>query len=128
MSEISINNLLGGDLKNRLYEKDMFNRGIETGSGKNRPEELKKTCVDLEALFVSQLLKEMRDTVPKSGLMDGGQAEEIYTSLLDSHLSREIASNGSLEFAKKLYEQLSKICDTPQGKSDGQTSSVNKGV
>jgi flagellar protein FlgJ len=71
------------------------------------PVQLKKVCQAFESLFVGQLMKEMRDTVPKNDLFDGGHAEEIYTSLLDEKFSEEIAANGSLGLAKKLYESLS---------------------
>ncbi|MBU4001028.1 MAG: rod-binding protein [Proteobacteria bacterium] len=70
-------------------------------------EKLKKVCQAFESLFVAQVMKEMRATVPKNELFDGGQAEEIYTSMLDEKLSEEIATNGSLGLAKKLYESLS---------------------
>jgi flagellar protein FlgJ len=44
---------------------------------------LREACAEMESLFISHLLKEMRATVEKSGFIDGGQAEEIFTSLLD---------------------------------------------
>ena len=68
---------------------------------------LKKACTEFESLFVAHIMKEMRSTIPKDGLMNGGQAEEIYTSLLDEKLSKEISANGSLGLAKQLYEALS---------------------
>ena len=71
-------------------------------------EKLKNVCQAFESLFLAQVMKEMRATVPKSELFDGGQAEEIYTSMLDEKFSEEISTNGSLGLAKKLYESLSK--------------------
>jgi peptidoglycan hydrolase FlgJ len=70
--------------------------------------ELRKTCQAFESLFVNQVMKEMRDTITKDDFLDGGQAEQIYTSLLDEKFAEEIATNGSLGLAKKLYESLSK--------------------
>lgn len=126
MSGITINNLLNSYIKNRFSETDLYGRHFRIKSKENRSETLKKACEDFEALFVAQLMKEMRETIPESGLMDGGQAEEIYMSLLDTHLSHEIASSGSLGLAKQLYEQLSKIGGTEQEGDVGPPTAVNK--
>jgi flagellar protein FlgJ len=52
---------------------------------------LKKACADFEAIFVEQLFKTMRASVPNSGLLEGGRAEEIYTSMLDQQIAQEMA-------------------------------------
>jgi flagellar protein FlgJ len=61
----------------------------------------------MESLFLSHLLKEMRATVEKSGFMDGGQAEEIFTSLLDVEISKKMSAAGGIGLASILLEQLS---------------------
>src|SRR4030067_1460473 len=53
-----------------------------------------KAAKEFEAYFVSYLLKKMRDTVPKSGLMDPGAGGEIYTSLMDEKVAEGIAGSG----------------------------------
>jgi peptidoglycan hydrolase FlgJ len=50
----------------------------------------------MEALFIHQLLSEMRKSVVKSGLIDGGRAEEVYTSLMDAEMAKGMAQSGSL--------------------------------
>jgi flagellar protein FlgJ len=67
---------------------------------------LQAACEDLEALFIHHLLSEMRKTVSKSGLIDGGRSEEIYTSLMDSELAKEMARSGGLGLSAILQEQL----------------------
>ena len=39
---------------------------------------LRQVSEDFEALMINQMLKEMRKTVDKSGLIDGGMAEQIF--------------------------------------------------
>jgi len=68
--------------------------------------DLEQACGELESLFISYLLKEMRAAIPKSGLVTGGTAEEIYTSMLDSQLARELAFKGGLGLADMLVNQL----------------------
>ncbi len=70
------------------------------------PDELKKACSDLESLFIFQLFKTMRATIPKSGFIDGGRAEEIYTSMLDSEISKNVTGNTGMGLASVMYEQL----------------------
>ncbi len=74
-------------------------------SGKNEAE-LKNTCAELESLFIYQLIKEMRATIPKSGFINGGKAEEIYTSMLDSQMAKQLSLNGGIGLSSILYEQL----------------------
>jgi peptidoglycan hydrolase FlgJ len=52
---------------------------------------LDKACADFEAIFVQQLFKTMRASVPASELFNGGRAEEIYTSMLDQQVSEKMA-------------------------------------
>jgi Rod binding domain-containing protein len=67
---------------------------------------LREACSEFEALFINLLLKELRATVGKSGLMDGGQAEEIYTGMMDTEMARNLAAKGGIGLADILYRQL----------------------
>lgn len=53
---------------------------------------LRKTAEDFESLFLNIVLKSMRNTVPKEGLISGGNAEEVYRSMLDDEYSKLMAS------------------------------------
>jgi|Cruoilmetagenom7_1024161.scaffolds.fasta_scaffold02460_10 peptidoglycan hydrolase FlgJ len=70
--------------------------------------ELKETCCELESLFINYLLKEMRQTIDKSGFISGGRAEEIYTSMLDTHMAKQFAHKGGIGLSSIFMEQLSK--------------------
>ena len=73
---------------------------------KQKDEDLKKACKEFEAVFTFQLLKSMRATVQKCDLFHGGQGEEIYQSLLDQELSKNLAGTGEDSIAGMLYNQL----------------------
>lgn len=77
--------------------------------------ELKAACEDMEALFIHYMLSEMRKTVDKSGLIDGGRSEEIYTSLLDAELAKEMARSNGLGLSGILQEQLRRLGNQPSG-------------
>lgn len=70
---------------------------------------LQNACEEMEALFLHHLLSEMRKSIPKSGLIDGGRAEEIYTTLMDAELAKQMAHTGGLGLSSMLLEQMSAI-------------------
>jgi flagellar protein FlgJ len=67
---------------------------------------LRDACAEFESLFIFYLLKEMRATVPKSGFIGGGRAEEIYTSMLDSQLAKQVSAKGGIGLSTILLDQL----------------------
>jgi flagellar protein FlgJ len=68
---------------------------------------LAKACADFEAIFVQQLFKTMRASVPESKLLDGGRAEELYTSMLDQRVAEQMAQGqGSIGLAKQMRNNL----------------------
>jgi Rod binding domain-containing protein len=91
----------------------------EAGSPRAEPgaaeQELKTACEEMEALFIHHLLSEMRKTVDKSGLMDGGRSEEIYTSLMDAELAKDMARAGGLGLSTILQEELGGLNGPPRG-------------
>ncbi|HHY05784.1 MAG TPA: hypothetical protein GX532_02250, partial [Clostridia bacterium] len=46
--------------------------------------QLKKACQDLEALFIQQMLKRRRATIPKSGFIPESMATKMYEEMLDA--------------------------------------------
>lgn len=77
-----------------------------TASGESDTQQLKAACDSFEALFMQQMLKQMRATVPKDGLFSGGSAEQLYTEMLDSELSKEMAADGGLGISRLLFEHM----------------------
>lgn len=74
---------------------------------KQREEEkLLAACREFEALFWHQVLRQMRRTIPRTGLLDGGTAEEIFQDFLDGEYARTLAQQGPGTLAQMLYEQL----------------------
>lgn len=81
---------------------------VEAPKGQSREQkELKRAVADFESLFINQMFKSMRETIGKSELFHGGKAEEIYTSMLDTELSKNMAQAGGIGLADMLMRQLS---------------------
>src|SRR6056297_2692467 len=86
--------------------------GMAAGSSAEdtaKNERLKETCSDFQAIFVKQMLDSMRKTVNKSGLLEGGQAEEIFEDMLYDEYAQSISKNGDIGLDDMLYKQLSRL-------------------
>jgi flagellar protein FlgJ len=66
---------------------------------------LKQAAQQFEGMLLQMMLKSMRDATPQDGLMDSDQTR-FFTSILDQQLAQNMASTGSLGFAKLIEEQL----------------------
>ena len=114
-------------LNSDLQQRFLTSRGkldtpqIEKGTnrvkeGVGHTERLKKACRDFESLFINYLLKEMRATIKKSSFLDGGRAEELYTSMMDNQTAKELSASGGIGIAQMLYRQLTSDTGTIEEK------------
>ena len=67
---------------------------------------LHKACRQLESLFLSQLLKEMRKTVPHDGEIPEKNAESLYQSLFDNHLADILAEQQATGLGDYFYREM----------------------
>ena len=93
------------DMKNRVSRaEEAIKREKEIGD--NNDISLNKACAEMESLFIYQLFKEMRASIPKSGFISGGKGEDVYQSMLDSELAKELSKRSDLGLASILHSQL----------------------
>lgn len=72
----------------------------------DRQGKLYEQCQEFESLFVQMMLKEMRATVNKSGLIDGGYAEEIFDDMLYEERAKSMTRNAGFGLADQIYLEL----------------------
>jgi len=89
--------------------------GDQTRTGLEKIETLAR---EFESIFMNQMIKSMRATVDRSGLIDGGSAERVYTDLLDETLSREMAFSQRDGLSAALVEQLSRLINAERNQED----------
>ncbi len=78
--------------------------GAEVNS---KDKDLLSACRDFEAIFLAQLMAQMRKTVPKGGILPHDTAESIFQAQLDAQICRNISRKGSLGLAALLYRSIS---------------------
>lgn len=70
-------------------------------------EKIKLLASEFSSIFMNQMFKAMRSTIPEGGLIDGGFAEEVFTDMLDSEISKLGAGqDGFNTIGRLLYQQL----------------------
>tara|TARA_B100000902_G_C27115659_1_gene815927 strand:+ start:402 stop:794 length:393 start_codon:yes stop_codon:yes gene_type:complete len=67
---------------------------------------IKDLSEEFESLFLEIMLKSMRDSVEKSGLVDGGNAENIFQGMLDKEYSKKMSSQRSSGIADAIESHL----------------------
>jgi flagellar protein FlgJ len=71
-----------------------------------RTAKLQNTAKQLEGVFVLQMLKAMRATVPKGGIVDASNGEETFTSMLDQKIADKIPAQWQHGLQDALVKQL----------------------
>ncbi len=69
---------------------------------------LKEAAQNFEAIFINQLLSNMRKTIPESNLFGSGLSSEIYSGMFDEKMAQTIASKGGLHLSDIIIESLDK--------------------
>jgi len=63
-----------------------------------------KAAQDFEAIFIHQMFKSMRNTVPKDEEMSSGR--RIFTEMLDEQIANSASRTGSFGLANIIYKQM----------------------
>ncbi|GAB6060395.1 peptidoglycan DD-metalloendopeptidase family protein [Desulfonatronum parangueonense] len=92
------------DVRQRLDSIRLQQRLAESADAKGESK-LRKASQDFEALLLHQLLKQMRATVPKEGLLHG-KGEEFWQSHFDMEMATVMARSGGIGLGDMIFEQL----------------------
>lgn len=78
---------------------------------KDREEKrLKQSCKDFEAIYIGLMLKSMRSTVPEDSLFGTSNQKEIFQSMFDQEIAKNIANSdkpfglGEMMYRKLVHE------------------------
>lgn len=80
---------------------------LKMQSRENPEEALKEVARQFESVFVTMMMKSMRDTLPKDGMFGSSQME-TYQEMFDQQLSLDLAGKGGLGLASLIQRQMSR--------------------
>ncbi len=84
-----------------------LNQTPKMAKGQDR-EKLQQTAQQFEAIFIQQMFKEMRNSIPEGGLIKRGNADSIYTQLQDAEAAKVMAERGGIGLADLMLQELLK--------------------
>ncbi len=93
------------------YQYDRALSSLQSLQGKTDLSEedlgkLKEAAQDFEAIFLTMILKNMRKSVPESGLFGTGPGADIYAGMFDENIARTVARKGGIHLSDTIIESL----------------------
>lgn len=70
---------------------------------------LRDTAQEFEAVFLSQMMKPMFEGISTDGPFGGGQAEEMWRSLMVDEYGKSIAKSGGIGIADAVMREMIKM-------------------
>lgn len=69
----------------------------------------RETAENFEAVFLSQMLRPMFNTLSTDGIMGGGKAEGMYRDMMVDEVGKSIAKSGGIGIADSIYREILKL-------------------
>ena len=85
---------------------------LPNGQGVDEDADLRKLADQLQGVFIQQLFKAMRDTVPENGSAFAQAGSEMFGGIMDEHLAEAASVQLQNGLGQAIYRQLSGIADT----------------
>ena len=89
-----------------IQGKDPAALAEKVKSEQSDPEAIKEVAKQFESIFMHQVFKSMRSTLPKDGLMSGGFGEDVFTDMLDQEYAKMAIQSRSMGLAETIAAQL----------------------
>jgi len=81
-------------------------RNDSTDPKEQKLRSLRKSCREFEAIYINEMYKTMRKSVPDSGLFKKDMANTLYQEMLDMEMAKLTAEGDGMGIGKAMYEQL----------------------
>jgi len=89
-----------------ITPQPMAQAASQTPSRAKEEAKLQEACKQFEALFLNQLLAQMRQSMPKTDLFGEGRDQEMMDSMLDQERARAWSEADGIGLASLLYQQM----------------------
>jgi peptidoglycan hydrolase FlgJ len=88
-----------------------------------------KAAQEFEAVFITEMMKPMFETVGVDEMFGGGKGEEVFRSFLTQEYGKKLAETGGIGLAPFVRDQLIKLQEAreaPPQNAPSSVSSLNK--
>ncbi len=80
---------------------------LDPGNKKARDlKSLRQSTREFEALYINEMFKAMRKTIPDGGLIEKDMSHDIYQEMLDMERARGASEGKGIGLAHAMFEQL----------------------
>jgi len=69
-------------------------------------EALRQSTREFEALYINEMFKAMRKTIPEGGLIEKGMGQDIYQEMIDMERARNASEGKGIGLGDAMFEQL----------------------
>lgn len=94
---------------NQAHKNDAESTQAQAVADKRQTELTQQAQKLVSQTFFGTMLKQMRNSPFKSELFSGGRGGEMFTSLLDQHLSERLTHGSGQQLVQSIVKQLEKI-------------------
>ena len=97
---------LSSDILSKTLSREKIREHISDNPERKK---LYHAAEQFEAFFIEKMFKEMKKTIGKKGLIDGGFAEEVFDEMLLTERVGQMAHQGEFGLAEKIYQQMQRL-------------------
>jgi len=72
-------------------------------------EDLREYTREFEAIYINEMFKAMRKTIPDGGLVEKNMSTEIYVEAIDLELARSASAGRGTGLGEAMFQQLSHL-------------------
>lgn len=81
---------------------------IKAQHHKHQNQQLWQASLQFEGLFIQQMMAAMRKSVPKSGFLPHGFAQDVQGSMMDQAVAETASKRGEFGIAEAIYRQMNR--------------------
>ena len=74
-------------------------------------ESLRQSTREFEAIFVNEMFKAMRKTIPEGGLIEKDTSTEMYQEMIDMEIARSHSEGDGIGLGKAMFDQLKTLIE-----------------
>ena len=74
-------------------------------------EKLRESTREFEAIYVMEMFKSMRKTIPENGLIKKDSAMKLYQEMMDMELARKTSEGDGMGIGLAMYNQMKEVIE-----------------